>query len=446
MSSWTATIVEQDKTPFEDSEEEAIVSLVLEHPDFYSSVGHYITPDLFQRADARYVMGVVCELFQKYESLPPKKIVADAVLKTLTVDSDYEPIKKLLKRRCDPREVQHVRDMIRDWAKDKAYEKLFTDGAEAFADRDYTEIDQLLEKAQRITDPSGEELWFFESLDLIFHKDLKDHFSTGFHELDMYINADQNGIGPSRKEVLCWMAATGVGKSTILCNNGVQGIIDGHKVLHVTLELSKEQTMLRYAGAITGIPIKQRMDHRDKVEQRLAAFRRSARDGNMVIKEYPANSISVNEIHQTIDHLKKSKGWQPDIVIVDYLELMLSKRESTNDRDEYIRQKMVGTEMRGFAQKEDVLVYTAVQTNRSGAKKEGNEPNAGLENVAESYGKLMPLDYVISGNQTEDEYKENKARLYIVKNRNGPKNKTIPVLINYETQKVRVDKNMGVEI
>ena len=69
-----------------------------------------------------------------------------------------------------------------------------------------------------------------------------------------------------------------------------------------------------------------------------------------------------------------------------------------------------------------------------------------MDKVAESFGKLMPLDYVISINQTEDERMDNRARLYIEKNRNGPKSKMVPITINYKTQKMQQETSMGVTI
>jgi hypothetical protein len=109
--------------------------------------------------------------------------------------------------------------------------------------------------------------------------------------------------------------------------------------------------------------------------------------------------------------------------------------------------------MRGIAKNENVLVYSATQTNRSGVKSSGGKPgqedtaHIDLDKAAESFGKAMPVDYVISLNQTEDEYrkgqrddKNNKdedlkpatIRLWIAKNRNGPKFVSITTNVFYD--------------
>ena len=67
-----------------------------------------------------------------------------------------------------------------------------------------------------------------------------------------------------------------------------------------------------------------------------------------------------------------------------------------------------------------------------------------MNKVAESYGKMMPMDYVVSINQTLEEYTDGIIRLYIAKNRNGPKFKTITARINYNTMSVEEDESAPV--
>lgn len=135
-----------------------------------------------------------------------------------------------------------------------------------------------------------------------------------------------------------------------------------------------------------------------------------------------------------IDDLRKTRSWVPDVVVVDYLELMVSRRQSDNKED-YVKQKACSTQLRGLAQNENVTVYTATQTNRS-----GNDADKMLDvtKISESYGKAMPMDYLVSINQTEDEYNEVPARahIYVAKNRNGPKFISFEVKINYETMRI----------
>ena len=91
---------------------------------------------------------------------------------------------------------------------------------------------------------------------------------------------------------------------------------------------------------------------------------------------------------------------------------------------------------RGLAKNEEVLIYTATQTNRGGM--DGDRP-IDLNKSAESFGKQFALDYVVSLNQSMDERSQNPAQLrfFVAKNRNGPKHVTITCEIDYTTMVVK---------
>ncbi len=68
--------------------------------------------------------------------------------------------------------------------------------------------------------------------------------------------------------------------------------------------------------------------------------------------------------------------------------------------------------------------------------------------IAESYGKSMPMDYLVSLNQSQEQYNQQynnqqisvhpaPAIMYIAKNRNGPKFQSVPIEINYNTMSIK---------
>lgn len=236
--------------------------------------------------------------------------------------------------------------------------------------------------------------------------------------------------------------------SIMLVNNAIANVLHKRNVLYITLELSDVMSALRAMGVLTGKPIlSNRFAFKDDVLAYIHRLKSSGEVGTLAFHEFPPDETSVDQIYSLIDHLRRSRGWQPDIVCIDYLELMTSRRASDN-KDEYLRQKSISTQVRGLAIKENVLVFTATQTNRSG---NNGEQNIDISKIAESYGKSMPMDYLISLNQTQEEYdsqfddrngiKESvrpaPARMYIAKNRHGSKFVSIPVEINYKTMGIK---------
>ena len=74
-------------------------------------------------------------------------------------------------------------------------------------------------------------------------------------------------------------------------------------------------------------------------------------------------------------------------------------------------------------------------SERGGRDDEGGRAPAiiDLNKVAESFGKTMPVEYVVSLNQTTEEYHANPAviRLWVAKNRNGEKFVNVTTNVNY---------------
>jgi hypothetical protein len=223
--------------------------------------------------------------------------------------------------------------------------------------------------------------------------------------------------------------------SILLPHSGIACVKRGCKVLHITLELSDRKTQLRYASAISNVEMHKRFENKTKMSSKLEEFNRRYK-GDLVIYDLPPDETSVDHIYSLISQLRKQKNWNPDVVIIDYLEQLAPRNFIEN---EYARQKAVATQIRGLARRENVLVFTATQTNRPDKEKGKTAgPNViGVNRVAESFGKMMPMDYVVSGNQTEEERnaKVSTIRLWIAKNRNGPRDKLITIKVNYKTMK-----------
>ena len=159
---------------------------------------------------------------------------------------------------------------------------------------------------------------------------------------------------------------------------------------------------------------------------------------------FPPEEITTDTIRSIMDSLRRTRNFETDVVIIDYLELMNSRDDFDK---EYGRQKKVAVDMSNLAGVENVFVLTASQTNRAGYSGQSEEQNIDLNKTAESFGKNMPLGYVITLNQTKEEYeggrndrdqiRNAKMRFYIAKNRNGPKFKETVVTIDYETMRIR---------
>jgi replicative DNA helicase len=453
-------------TPFGPNMEAGIISLILDFPELYIPTSKFIKAELFVRPEVKYVIAALKQDYDKFGIIPTRALLHDRLAKQLTMEDPFEEILAIVDRPSDPREAPILRQTLREWVEHQSYAQLYSDEALAAHQRgDHEFLRKIVDSASSISMIGNQGFWFFDQIDEIFLDTAIEHISTGFKDLDKKLNEG----GPSPGEVLIILAPTGVGKTLTLINMANAAVEQGYNVLFITFELSTYKTAIRLASRMSKTAIRDFSranidtlpdDEQQKIRASQAKVRGVVQDGrdkngDLVIYELPPDECSVNDVYGIIETNRKTKGWIPKIVVLDYLELMLSRHSHNNDEGDYTRQKSVATEMRGLAKNENVLVYSATQTNRMGVKggNQGNNQGGGaqaapahidLDKAAESFGKAMPVDYVVSLNQTEDEYRRGDVaknipsviRLWIAKNRNGPKFVSITTNVFYDKMEI----------
>jgi len=164
---------------------------------------------------------------------------------------------------------------------------------------------------------------------------------------------------------------------------------------------------------------------RKGVEDRLAQMKSAAPNmGRLKIKEFPTKRLTVTGLRAYLNQLRNYEDFQPEIIVIDYLELMTNQDVSMS---EYMAQERIAQELRGIAVEHKCLVWTATQTNRKG-KEVDIITDAEL---ADSYGKIRVCDLAFSINQKEQEFDEGKARMFVMKSRNGRARYIVPIRIDY---------------
>jgi replicative DNA helicase len=129
----------------------------------------------------------------------------------------------------------------------------------------------------------------------------------------------------------------------------------------------------------------------------------------------------------------KKKGIFPDLIVVDYADIMTPDTRSKERRHEF---SSIYNGLRAIAKKENVAIWTASQSNRASFKKNTMK----MDDIAEDWGKAMIADYIIGLSQSDIDRKAKpqKMRLALVKNRNGEKGIVVDTRVDFSRMRMHV--------
>ena len=256
-------------------------------------------------------------------------------------------------------------------------------------------------------------------------------FFTGIEEMD------RQEACPRRKELFLFVAPRGRGKSWFMTHCAKMGLLQKASVLIVSLEMSADRYSQRMVQSffsiskresIVRVPrfIKNGEGHlTDIVHEELeritlndpnirAILAKKVRRGfrgrpPLIVKDFPTGSLTIPMLNAYLDGLERFHKITPDMIIVDYPDLM--QIDSKNLRTETGK---VFADLRGIAVSRNLAMVVPTQGNRESETSRlvtGNQ-------VAEDISKLAIADTAVTYSQTPAEKALGLARLLVDKSRN----------------------------
>lgn len=221
--------------------------------------------------------------------------------------------------------------------------------------------------------------------------------------------------------------------SIFLPNFGFHALRNGKNVIHYSMEMSEARVGQRYDSIASSIYTKQLQDNRDEIKESYDTLKKVT-STRLRIKEFPTGMASILDLEAHMEELKLHENFTPDVVIVDYGDIMRSTRKTNNNYEE---QGWIYRELRGLAVKKNIAVITASQATRDSLKGDGGSAeNIGMDKMADSMEKNRILDALFSIIQTKREKEDGVINLWTAKNRNGEAAKTLQFKINYRNFRI----------
>jgi hypothetical protein len=191
-------------------------------------------------------------------------------------------------------------------------------------------------------------------------------------------------------------------KSIFLNALGFSALLQGFNVLHVTLENTYELTASRYDSLFTLIT-HDRIENLFLVQDELDKIRdmfgwMQQWTNRLKILKGLANATTCHDIKVELERLKRVEGFIPDIIIVDYLNILSPIREN-NKQKEYQAQTDIVWNLKALADVYGCPIITASQATREAA----TEERVRVDQQGKAVGISQAVDLTIAIDQTPEE-------------------------------------------
>lgn len=270
---------------------------------------------------------------------------------------------------------------------------------------------------------------------------------------------DDANVGPMENRLMILNAASGRGKSWFLIHLAVQAMRAGIPVSYIALEMTESEVIARIMQNLMGAS-KRPGDHgmlrkfdrtanpedlgnslveempnqvslygnRDKVE---AEVRRWQDENRLVVKEFPQGTLTPAQLDAYLTVMQDRTSFMPRLLLVDYGDIM--KLPSGLDRWQALIQNTES--LRRIAQERKIAVVTVSQVKQEGATAE----EVDVEHTAGAWDKVATADTILTLSQTKCEREDQRARIFVAKNRADADRFRVAITQNYATGQFVVD-------
>ena len=413
--------------------QENLCQLMLEDRPFFDQITEVLDVQFFEKKYLQIFAQTLINYRNKYNTHPNSEVMM-TLLRTELNHHDKataQSVREFYARihtSDGVEEAEFIKDKSIDFCRKQVLKGAMIKSASLLKSSSFEEIEKVIKEALVLGTDNNFGHDFRKDLLKRFELISRNPITTGWSRMDEIC---KGGLGKSEFGVV--IAPTGAGKSMVMVHLATQALLQGKTVVYYTLELKDTVVGQRFDCCISDVPLQ---DHR--MRQKEIVDKVKDLDGTLIIKEYPTKSASVQTIKNHIEKLRK-RGIEPDMILVDYADLLRPTRSSGEKRHE-LEETYEG--LRGLAQTYEIPCWTASQTNRSGL----NAEVITMEAISEAFNKCFVADFIFSLSRTVQDKQDNKGRLFIAKNRNGPDGLVFDAFVDWSDVTIKVlDRNENSE-
>lgn len=360
------------------NEQKLTIETLLSSKDVFSRCIGIIKPEYFD-PEYRPSVQYINEYFEKYHNIPSSK-----ALNAKFPEMEYE-----YREHIPVSEEQSTCDDIELFCKQQALYAAIEESIPKALSKDTKSFESILQSIQEALEVSLERdvgVDMFEDPEARMRRlvDSQIYEPTGIAGID-----EPLGGGLARKQTTLFSANSGGGKSIMMANIGANYAKRGYRVLLLSLELSEDMIFLRNTAIMTGVKAMDWKDNIPNIAQKLNE--QSTNGGSFLIKRIP-NGSSANDIRAYLKHYELTFKAKPDVIIVDYLDLLspnggIGKSMGVSEQD-----KLKSEQLAEVAYAYNAIMISASQQNREAIRM--SSPDQGV--IAGGITKVNTVDNYIS--------------------------------------------------
>ena len=427
--------MELSRKKIEMDTERKLVMYSIQSDHFLKSIFTICSPSLLKTKFAQTVYGWCATHYSEYGHAPNKTIqdiylahkgniegeVADLILTFLQSLSDESD--------SEAHNIDFYVTKCTNYLQMRSLEVMREQLDAAIQSKDYRSGEAAISSFKRVEVQKSKVVDVFDSDDIV-----RDAFMSESEELFRFEGAMGQICGPAKRgEFFAWAAKQKTGKSWAMQKIATQAVKRGNNTLYITLEMTQPEIFRRIYKEITvspsenveaRIPYFYKDDENNEEEkwsidyyvekrtsfvpskQVLDEFKKDwfsyYNKGSLRALSLPAKSATFSDIKILISNLIAYEDWVPDVVVIDYLDLL-----KTKGSDYRVGLGEMWAEARGYALEQNIFLASATQLNRGSNK----VAVADETHVAEDISKLAHVTRCIALNASKSESEKGFIRL-----------------------------------
>ncbi len=406
----------------DDKFQKKLIKVLIEDNRFANDIIDIIKIDFFEGLFPITIIKYILDYFERFGNVPNYDTLEDIIRINETDEPTKTHLLEFIKITKEYKLVDknHVINYTIDFCRKQSLKRGLEKASQEIDNLNYDGILKIINDSIKVG--SGKELGhnYLKDVEKRLVKAVRSPvpFLNGFDE------KISGGLAPGELGII--LAATGGGKSMMLVKGASTAMLNGKTIFYYTMELAETIIANRFDSCFTGHKLNAILNYPQSIRQKAQEIEMVG--GNLVIKEFPTGTATVNSLRSHIKQQERD-GLIPDEIFVDYADIM---KPTATFQEKRFALTNIYEGLRALAMELSVPIWTASQASRAAI----NESKFDLKVISESLGKAQTADVILGLGRSDDDKSHRRAQLIVLKNRNGEDGYSIP--LHFDTSNIDI--------